>query len=63
MESTSTPSTAILALALVLVHLIALDREEILSSETLLMASSHHEWIIDSRATHNMSPRKDGVTD
>ena len=46
-----------------LVHIIALDREEILSNETLLTASSHQEWIIDSGATRNMSPVKDGLTD
>ena len=41
MESTSTPSsTAILAWAPAHVHIIVLDREEILSSETLLTASS-----------------------
>ena len=62
-ESTSTPSIAILAWAPALVHIIALDREEISSSETLLMASSHQEWIIDSGATRNMSPMKDGLTD
>ena len=60
-DSTSTPSsTAILARAPALVHIIALDRKEILSSETLLTTSSLQEWIIDSGATHNMSPVKDG---
>ena len=63
MESTSTPSSTIVpARALALVHIIALDREEILSSETLLMASSHQEWIIDRGATCNMFPVKDGLT-
>ena len=62
-ESTSTPSsTVVLAQAPALVHIIALDREEILSSETLLTASSLQEWIIDSGATRNMSPVKDGLT-
>ena len=63
-ESTSTPSsTAILARAPTFVHIIALDRKEISSSETLQMASSLQEWIIDSGATCNMSPVKDGLTD
>ena len=63
-ESTSTPSSiAILARAPVLVHIIVLDREKISSSETLLMSSSLQEWIIDSKATRNMSPVKDGLID
>ena len=63
-ESTSTPSsTAVPTWTPALVHIIALDREEISSSETLLTASSLQEWIIDSGATHNMSPVKDGLTD
>ena len=63
MESTSTPSSiVVLAWAPTLVHLIALDWEEIFSSETLLMASSHQEWIIDSKATCNTSSVKDGLS-
>ena len=63
MDSTSTPSIAVLARAPTLVHIIVLDREEISSSETLLTASSDQEWIIDSGATRNMSPVKDGLID
>ena len=46
-----------------LVHIIAPDREEMSSSETLLTTSSHKEWIIDSGATCNMSLMKGGLVD
>ena len=63
-ESTSTPSSTVVpAWAPALVYIITLDREEILSSETLLTASSLQEWIIDRGATRNMSPMKDGLID
>ena len=42
-DSTSTPTTILAPWAPALVHIMALDREEISSSETLLMASSHQE--------------------
>ena len=60
----STPSTIVVPPWVpALVHITTLDGEEISSSESLLTASSHWEWIIDSGATCNMSPVKGGLAD
>ena len=52
-------NTAIPARTSAFVHLIASNESS--SSETLLAASSHQEWIVDSGATRHMTPVKKGL--